>query len=288
MNLPLLDTKDIVRALRQFEVLEGGGVMVHSSLRSFGQVEGGAEAVCRALMETVTPRGTLLLPSFNHYEPFEPGGTGYYDPRKTRTQNGAIPQAFWQMPGVLRSLNPSHAVAAWGAKAAEYTHDHHRQLTMGRNSPLGRLWQDGGYVLLLGVGFGPDTFHHVVETVTRAPCLGYRGEAYPVHLPDGRVVEGRTWGWRERACPINDHHIYDRILEERGMVRRVQIGPCTASLCAMRDIFTVVSKALAEGMDGFPPCSRCPIRPRRVEQTVASDWDWEKEQPLPDSAAWTY
>lgn len=283
-----LTQQDIVNALSKFEVLRGGGVMVHSSLRSFGHVLGGAETVCRALMELVTPQGTLVLPSFNHEAPFKEGGPGYYNPLQTPTINGAIPDAFWRMPGVRRTLNPTHPIAAWGAKAEEYTRDHHRQLTVGRGSPLGRLWQDHGYVLLLGVGFGANTFHHTVETSLRSPCLGYRGDAYPVHLPDGRVVMGRTFSWREKACPITDHHRYDRVLFERGLVRQVQVGPSTASLASMADIYAVISQALTEGLDGFPPCSACPIRPRRANISDPSDWDWEKEQPLPDSIAWTY
>jgi len=279
---------EITSALRGFGVLEGAGVMVHSSLKSFGRVEGGAPAVVAALMDVVTPAGTLLMPSFNHGAPFEKGAPGFYDPLETPTTNGAIPDAFWRLPGVLRSLDPTHPVAAWGRSAHRYTAEHHRTLTMGPLSPLGLLAADGGYGLLLGVSYATNTFHHVVEMSTGAPCLGKRSEAYPVHLPDGRVVQGRTWGWRKRSCPINDYHRYDIFMRDRGLQRQVLIGGCTATLFRLQDCYDVIAPLLREGLGKYPPCSRCPIPPRQVAQTVPSDWEDGLQSLRPDSVAWTY
>jgi len=97
------------------------------------------------------------------------------------------------MPDVVRSLNPTHSVAAWGSRAVRHVRHHPRTLTRGPDSPLGLLWRDGGFGLLLVVGYNTNTFHHVVETATGALCLGRRTEAMPVRL-NGRIVEGRTWG----------------------------------------------------------------------------------------------
>ncbi|GAH16154.1 unnamed protein product, partial [marine sediment metagenome] len=183
---------DIIAGLRELGISAGDGLMVHSSLSSFGYVEGGAQTVIEALQEALTPDGTLLLPSFNHGAAFREGGAGYFDPTETPTTNGAIPDLFWRLPDVRRSLNPSHAFAAWGREARRYTEFHHRTLTLGPESPLGLLLADDGSCLLMGVGYAPNTFHHVVEMSTGAPCLGLRTTAHPVVLPDGRRVEGRT------------------------------------------------------------------------------------------------
>jgi aminoglycoside 3-N-acetyltransferase len=279
---------EIARGLRDLGLGAGMGVMVHSSLSSFGRVTGGAPAVIAALMEVITPSGTLLMPSFNHGAPFEPGGPGVYDPASTPTTNGAIPDQFWRMPGVLRSLDPTHPFAAWGQNAARYLAGHHRTLTLGPDSPLGRLHADGGWGLLLGVDYTRNTFHHVAEMALRAPCLGQRSEAYPVRLAGGRVVAGRTWGWRAARCPITDPGRYGELMRLRGFERVAAIGGCRATLFRLQDCFDVVAAALREGLGDAPPCIRCPIRPRAVEQTVPSDWDVEAQAPPPDSAAWTY
>jgi aminoglycoside 3-N-acetyltransferase len=287
---PALNKAHIVDGLRALGVQAGMGLMVHSSLRSFGHVEGGARSVVEALMDVLTPDGTLLLPTFNHGAPFEPGGPGVFDPLTTPTTNGAIPDCFWRLPDVYRSLDPTHPFAAWGRHAQRYVQVHHRTLTMGPQSPLGLLQADDGFCLLLGVSYGSNTFHHVVETTLGSPCLGRRSEAYPVQLPAerGRRVMGRTWGWRNAACPFTDEERYGDEMHARGLDRVGMIGACRATLFRLQDCFAVVAAILRTGKDGFPPCSGCPIRPRMVEQTVPSDWDDARQTPTPDSVAWTY
>jgi aminoglycoside N3'-acetyltransferase len=236
----------------------------------------------------LTEQGTLLMPTFNHGEAFGEAGAGFYDPLTTRTINGAIPDHFWRMPGVARSLDPTHPFAAWGHHARDYVTEHHRTLTMGPRSPLGRLHTDGGYALLLGVDYRTNTFHHVVETTLNTPCLGKRCEAYPVQLPDGRRIMGRTWGWRNASCPITDTAVYSAVMQQRGLHTEMQIGQATATFFKLSHCFEVVAELLQTGTPHAPPCTRCPIRPRIVQATVAPDWDDQAQQPKPNSIAWTY
>ena len=280
---------DIVTGLRRLGVRRGMRVMVHSSLSSFGHVEGGAPAVITALQQAVSERGTLMMPSFNHGLVMRPGEAGCFDPRRTPTFNGRIPDTFWRMRGVCRSWNPTHAFAAWGLQARGYTEHHHRTLTAGADSPLGMLWRDGGYGLFIGVGYGANTFHHVVEAVLGVPCLGRRTEVVPIRLPDGSLVEGRTWGWRARSCPINDRALYGQEMGRRGLHRQERIGSCVATLFKLSDCFDVVAELLGRGYRGYPPCSRCPIRPDDKSPHLApSDWDEKRGALTPDSPAARY
>lgn len=268
-----MPTDDVTRAaletgLNDLGLSAGDRVMVHSSLSSFGHVEGGAETVIAALVRVVGPGGTILMPSFNHGAPFREDGPGVFDPASTPTTNGAIPDRFRRMRDVERSLNPTHAFAAWGRDASEIVRGHHLGTTMGPGSPLHRLWRLGGRVLLLGVGFHANTFHHVAETVTGAPCLGRRMEAYPVRMPDGSIERLRTWGWRDGTCPITDETRYEQPLRSTGTVRETRIGGATCTLVPMQECYEVISQLLADGLPPYPPCSGCPIRPRRVKWTV--------------------
>lgn len=280
---PLVTREDIASGVRRLGISAGDGLMVHSSLKSFGRVEGGPETVIDALMDVLTPDGTLMMPSFNHGVPFHDDGLGYYDPTETSTTNGAIPELFWRRPDVLRSLNPVHAFAAWGARAEAYLADHHRMRTV---EPLARLADDGGVCLLLGVGYKANTFHHVVEMRLESPCLSWRTEAYDVRLPEGRIVEGRNWSWRAGGCPFNDPARYEPLMAP--VERRTDIGNCQAVAYTMRDAFDIIAGPLREGMGEFPPCSGCPVRPQHTDRTVPSDWDPERQQPKPDSPTWEY
>ncbi len=273
-------TRDrIAEGLCRIGLRAGMGVMVHSSLRSFGRVEGGAGAVIGALMDVLTGRGTLLLPTFNHFAPWLPGGAALYDPARTPTSNGIIPETFRRMPGVWRSLNPSHPYAAWGAGAERYTTGHHLTLTMGPDSPLGMLWRDGGHCLFLGTGYGTNTFKHVVETTVGATCLGRRTEELAARLPDGRMVKLRTWSFRAEQCRVMDPgEPAEAEMGRRGAHTRGKVGESTATLFRLSDCFEVLSGLLRTG-----GCAPCGIEHRRGPHTVESDWDDERGRLKPDS-----
>ncbi|MGQ9732976.1 MAG: aminoglycoside N(3)-acetyltransferase [Candidatus Zipacnadales bacterium] len=270
----IVTQEDLVEGLQRLGLRPGWRVMVHSSLKSFGYVQGGAETVIRALQEVVTEEGLLLFPSFNHGAPFRPGGCGYFDPRETPTENGLIPETFRKLPDVYRSLNPTHAYAAWGRDAERYVTRHHLTLTMGPDSPQGILWREGGYCLFLGTDYASNTFKHVVEMTTGAPCLGRRTTQLPVRLPDGRIVKLRTWSYRESRCPISDpHEPVNAEMERRRLHRRARIGESLVTLYRLSDFFEVLATMLREGYAGHPPCSQCKVRPAKSEYEVPSDWD---------------
>ena len=81
-----LDRATLVRDLTRLGVPRGGLVMVHSSLRSLGHVAGGAETVVDALLETLGPEGTLVVPTFTYAVAREPGFV--FDPLHTPSLHG--------------------------------------------------------------------------------------------------------------------------------------------------------------------------------------------------------
>lgn len=47
--------------LQTLGIQAGDSIMVHSSIKSMGWIAGGAKAVIDALMETITPEGTIVM-----------------------------------------------------------------------------------------------------------------------------------------------------------------------------------------------------------------------------------
>ena len=242
----------------------GMHLIVHSSLKSFGHVQGGADTVIDALMELLTPEGTLMMPSFNHNAVYNEGGI--WDAAHTPTTNGIIPDTFWRRQGVYRSINPTHAFAAWGKNAHRYTNDHQKTSALGPDSPLGRLMADGGYCLLLGVGYNRNTFHHHVESCLASPCLLPRGEVYPIRLADGTETTAHTWSWRGSRCPIDEPALYEERMAS--IDHKTQIGNATVTLYKLSEGYPIIERSLKEGMNGHSPCRECPIRPRVNQWSV--------------------
>jgi len=142
------------------------------------------------------------------------------------------------------------------------------------------LAREGGYQLNLGTTHATTTAKHVAEMMKRVPCLGLRGEAYPVRLPDGRVVQHRTWAWRARSCPLTESGEWiEREMERRRAQVKGCIGACRVTFFCLWDLLEAVWTLLETGAGPHPPCDRCPIRPRRSEHSVESDWP---DPPLPE------
>lgn len=192
---------------------EGMTVLVHSSMSKLGWVCGGPVAVVQALLAALGPTGTLMMPTHSG-DLSNPANWGHppvpeswwpiirdtmpaYHPAYTPTRGmGRIPEIFRTMPGVLRSGHPTVSFAAYGPYARELTENHQLVPCLGDGSPLGRLYDLDGFVLLLGVGHGNNTSLHLAEA--RADHQKYIDEGSPI-IENGKRV------WKEmREIDWND------------------------------------------------------------------------------------
>ncbi len=263
----MVTKEDLKKGFAELGLRAGMKVNVHSSLSSFGHVEGGADTVIDALMETLTEEGTLMMPSFNHGAPYQHGEI--FDVRKTKSVSGIITDTFWRREGVRRSLNCTHPFAVWGKDADRYVANLTCEKVCEDASPIGQMYHDGGYVLLLGVDYGSNTFHHFVEESVNCPCLEL-SKPYPAKGWNGEDYEVRTWNWRNGRCPFDDPQWkprevprYTADMDASGVAKKIKIGEATVTFYAMQEAYPIILKNLTDGGHGFPPCSGCTIRPAK-------------------------
>jgi aminoglycoside N3'-acetyltransferase len=234
--------------LRKLGLERGMDVMVHSSLSRIGHVYGGASTVVSALLAVIGRNGTLMMPSFNH------GAARVFNPLTTPTTNGAIPDAMWRHGDAVRSLHPTHAVAAIGPKAEEYCRGHLEAGIWAADSPIGRLIHGGGYILSLGVTHEASTAYHVAEISLPCGCIDQFGHTDRVVMPDGTVQEVRGLAWRSAPCPVPPSRL-DETLDARSLQRHGKVGDADATLVKALDLWSVRREHLA-GV-----CPTCLIRP---------------------------
>jgi len=170
---------DIVRGLRDLGLAAGDSLIVHSSMRHLGPVEGGADTVIDAILEVIGAEGNLVLPTFNYVDPVP---SPYYDPKETPGRTGILPEVGRKRPGAVRSLHPTHSVTVIGPDAERLTAGHLFQRVFGVGSPVDLLAQSGGKVLLLGIGQTSNSTIHVAEEHAGVP----KGP-WPVGLPFVRI-----------------------------------------------------------------------------------------------------
>ena len=159
---------EIAADLRALGLEAGVSVLVHSSLSRIGHVDGGAESVVAALGQVVGGDGAVLVPTFTGGPHLSPAAPPVFDPVADAGWTGAVAETLRSRPDAVRSLSPTHSVAAIGGRATELTSGHVESVSpCDASSPFARLADDDdGFVLLLGVDHEANTtFHHVEELV---------------------------------------------------------------------------------------------------------------------------
>jgi len=244
----------ITSELRRLGIQPGDRLIAHSSLRAFGWVQGGAEAVVEALLDTVGPTGAVMVPTFNHSR------VKVFDPETTPSHNGAITEALRKRPNAVRSLHPTHPYAAIGRDAADLTAANLEVGTFDPASPLGKLAERGGWIVLLGVGMGANTCIHIGQATAQAHCLGYGHERSFIKL-DGEVREVHSTLWRRGRCPIearperSEGSPVETRMRQRDLIHDGQVGDAEVHVMRGRDVIAVTVELCAE------LCPTCPIQP---------------------------
>jgi aminoglycoside 3-N-acetyltransferase len=257
-TIPSPRTRQSVAAdLRALGLQPGSTVIVHSSLSSIGWVCGGSVAVVQALMDVITPEGTLVMPTHSgdlsdpSYWQHPPVPEAWwpiirekmpaYDPCLTPTRGmGHIVEAFRTWPGVVRSSHPQVSFAAWGKQAGSITAHHSLDYSLGEQSPLARIYDRDGSVLLLGVSYGNNTSFHLGE---------YRASGGRPIVQGAPILENGERVWKT----IHDLEWDDDRFEELGAefekahpVKIGQVGSATTRLFSQRAAVDFAMKWMAE------------------------------------------
>ncbi len=162
----IITQEHITAGLRDLGLRKDSKVLVHSAMSSFGHVEGGADTIIDALLQTVGDNGTLLVPTLTGSEELSPANPPIFDPANTPCWTGRIPETLRARPDAIRSLHATHSVAAIGADAEALARRHLESVApCDEDSPYGLLaGMTDGYILLIGVNHQNNTtFHHIEE-----------------------------------------------------------------------------------------------------------------------------
>jgi aminoglycoside 3-N-acetyltransferase len=190
--------------------LAGQPVCMHSSLRSFGHVEGGADAIIDAFLDAGC---TLMVPTFSEDlfsvapEPDQipkRNGWDYIEAEKLPRQTdvytpsteligsdmGVVAKAVLQRRDRVRGDHPHDSFSAVGPLARQLIE---QQAWNDVYGPLRELARINGYVLLAGVDLNRMTILHLAETLAgrrlfRRWATGPNGVA--VAVPVGACSEG--------------------------------------------------------------------------------------------------
>jgi len=186
------DAVDLEHSVRGLGLTAGDVVLVHSAWDAFVGFQGKPTEVIAAIQRVVTPGGTVLMPTI----PFTGTAVEHvsrhpvFDVARTPSRVGLLTELFRRSAGVVRSVHPTHAVAAWGRDAVPMCRDHHEATTpCGEPSPYMHLIERDGKVLLVGADIDSLTLWHALEEKleSRLPISPFTREHFELvsRLPDG-------------------------------------------------------------------------------------------------------
>jgi aminoglycoside N3'-acetyltransferase len=142
---------------------------------------------------------------------------------------GIVADTFWRMPGVVRSDSP-HAFAASGPRAPAIAASHPLDVPHGLDSPVGRVYEFDGQVLLLGVGHGANTTIHLAENMAG---VRYRR---PKRLTVLRAGRATRYAYSEIDHCCENFDLMDGWLAAEGRQHRGIVGNAEARIMGSHDV----------------------------------------------------
>lgn len=245
--------------LKNLGVQERAVIIMHSSLSSIGWTAGGPVSVIKAIMQILTPKGTLVMPTFtgDNTEPSKwqnppvpeiwweiiRRNTPEFHPKITPTRGmGRIAETFRNFPKVFRSAHPISSFAAWGKYAKKITKNHELNSDLGENSPLSHIYDLDGQILLLGVSHESNTSIHLAEY-----RCDYKDKQYKTNASAIKVKNGRKWVvWNELNHSIDDFEQLGQDFELLIQYKPKKVGLAESRLLSQRKMVDFAVKWIAE------------------------------------------
>ncbi len=199
---PLVTCGQLRADLRALGVRPGDTLMLHVSVRALGWIVGGPRVVLAALLDLLTPTGTLLMLASWEGNPYGlaewPDSTRAawlaecppFDPATSPADHrelSILAEYLRTWPGARRSDHPLASFVAVGARAEELTARHPWHYGHGPDGPLARFCAVGGAVLLLGASFANVTLLHHAEHLAAIPDKRVDRYTMPVLRAGARV-----------------------------------------------------------------------------------------------------
>lgn len=182
-NKRRISEDELIKAVQLLGAKNGSILLLHMSLNNLGLSVLDVKWLFEVLWKIVGEDGTIVMPTFTYRQTKT---NGYiYDVNKTRSDLGWTSEYFRCQSGVIRSVHPTHSVAAKGKFAFEITRQHNSLTPFARGTPYDILYQRNVLILFLGKSPQINTFYHAVEEWGDLPDL-YEENIYKMKICDGK------------------------------------------------------------------------------------------------------
>lgn len=229
---------ELTEELKKLGLKEGMEIEVHSSLSSFGYIEGGAETVIEALMECVSERGSIFMPSLCFGPELElteedrnmriTKKIKILPEDEPRTAMGIIADTFRRRDDVVTGAGVIRT-SGWGLHADEAT-----------KGGLDYVIHNSGKALLLGVDIYKLTAMHYVEDIMPK-------EINDIFEPSEKVCNkypSDEWLIECGELPVKPWYTIQDMAYQKGIIKDGYIGECKYMFFDIWDVVSLYRKEL--------------------------------------------
>lgn len=244
----MLTRNDVFTLLESFGIRRNDVVTMHSSLREIGPIEGGADGLIDALKDYLCD-GLLLIPT--HTWANVNAANPHFDVRSTVPCIGTMAKVAAFRKDGIRSLHPTHSMAAFGKNAREYIQGEEKSSTPApMGGALSRLYELNGKVLLVGVGHERNTYLHAVdERIDRPNRLAEKGFSVEITDWDGNTLRNEDFHPHATAgisIGLSEYYRnYKPALDSTGATQYGWMGNALTTCCDCRKMTDTVMRIWA-------------------------------------------
>lgn len=224
--------EDIRKTLSELGVKPGMMLEVHSSLKSFGTVTGGAQSVIDALKESVTDEGSIFMPALRLSPELELSDEDkklgitvkikVLDRDEKKTAMGIIADTFRSLPDTYTGKNII-STSGWGKHGKEAL-----------EGGLDYAIHNGGKALLFGVDIYKLTAMHYMEVHTPKAI----NEMFAPGEQVNKIYPPDEWFIETGHPPLKAWYTIQDMAYKKGLIKETYIGNCKVMFF---DILSVVS-----------------------------------------------
>jgi aminoglycoside 3-N-acetyltransferase len=242
LEATVLTFEKLVEGFRELGVEEGDTLLVHSSYKSFGPVDGGPQTVIRALEAALGSQGTLIMPTFN----FDFNKGVPWDVRSTPSKMGVLTELVRTDPRAKRVFHPFYSFAIVG-KHAEMLGSLRYKSSYERNSVFGKLRDLDGKIMVIGLSYTNSMtfFHHIeqMEGVDYRFLKQFTGE---VTDENGNTYTD-TFEMLVRDIDkgvITEVDLMGELMEKAGIVKVGKIGEADVKLMKANEVYEFTAREM--------------------------------------------
>ena len=247
-----MHTKDsLIKDIEQSGIRKNGTLLIHSSMKAVGEVEGGGDTVLDAFIEYMKD-GLLLFPTHSWSE--DNLKDGIYDPKTESSCVGILPNLFMKKTGAIRSMHPTHSVTAMGSRAQDYVmRDNDVYTPCPRHGCFGGLYDEEAQILFLGATLKTNTYIHGIEELLNIPDrINPQSRRIKLLFENGDVREIDFYGHYSTRGDVSKN--YDKLLIpmlHMGLAKEVKIGSAVSYVVEVKPMTDWVIGLLKENPSLF-------------------------------------